>query len=54
MAIDFPNTPNINDIYNVGNRTWIYDGEKWVIISQANNTNNQIYDIMLLNKMETN
>lgn len=54
MAIDFPNSPTTNDIYTVGNRTWRYDGEKWVIINQANNINNQIYDIILLNKMETN
>lgn len=54
MPIDFPNSPTTNDIYTVGNRTWRYDGEKWVIINQANNINNQIYDIILLNKMETN
>ena len=54
MAIDFPNTPNTNDTYTVNGRTWLYDGEKWVILNQANTFNNQVYDIMLLNKMETN
>lgn len=54
MPIDFPNSPSINDTYTVNNRTWLYDGEKWIIINQANNINNQLYDIILLNKMETN
>lgn len=31
MAIDFPNSPAINDTYTVGNRTWKYDGEKWLL-----------------------
>ena len=53
MAIDFPNTPTANQTYTVGNRTWKYDGEKWVIISQADNASNQIYDITVLMKMET-
>lgn len=29
MAIDFPNSPATNDIYTVGNKTWIYDGTTW-------------------------
>lgn len=30
MPIDFPNSPTTNDTYTVGDRTWVYDGEKWV------------------------
>jgi hypothetical protein len=54
MPIDFPNSPSANDTHTVGSRTWLYDGEKWVLLSQAANTQNQLYDIMLMNKMETN
>jgi hypothetical protein len=54
MAIDFPNTPSVNDTHIVGSRTWLYDGEKWLLLNEAANSQNQIYDIMLLNKMETN
>lgn len=54
MPIDFPDTPNLNDTHSVNGRTWLYDGEKWIILNQANTLNNQVYDIMLLNKMETN
>lgn len=31
MAIDFPNSPATNDTFTSGNRTWVYDGEKWNI-----------------------
>ena len=24
MAIDFPNSPTNNDVYTVGNRSWVY------------------------------
>jgi len=54
MAIDFPDTPSTNETYTSGNRTWKYDGEKWVVINQADNASNQIYDITVLMKMETN
>lgn len=33
MAIDFPNTPTLNQVFTASNRSWKYDGEKWVGIS---------------------
>lgn len=33
MAIDFPNSPATNDTYVVGSRTWVYDGEKWTVLT---------------------
>lgn len=33
MAINFPNTPSLNETYTVGSTTWLYDGEKWVLAS---------------------
>lgn len=35
MAIDFPNTPTLNQTYTVGNKTWQYDGEKWIVIDNS-------------------
>ncbi len=29
MAIDFPNSPNVNDVFTVGNKTWTWDGVTW-------------------------
>ena len=29
MAINFPNSPNEGDIYQVADRAWQWDGEKW-------------------------
>lgn len=31
MAIDFPNSPSVNDTYTVGSRTWTYTGTAWVL-----------------------
>lgn len=31
MAIDFPNSPGVNDEYTVNGRKWVYDGAKWVL-----------------------
>ena len=32
MAINFPNSPNLNETHTDGGRTWSYDGEKWVLL----------------------
>lgn len=31
MALDFPNSPSLNETFTSGDRTWIYDGAKWVL-----------------------
>jgi microcystin-dependent protein len=31
LAIDFPNSPTLNQDYTVGTTTWTYDGAKWVL-----------------------
>jgi plastocyanin len=33
MALNFPNSPNLNDTYTSGGSTWIYDGEVWNIVT---------------------
>lgn len=33
MAIDFPNSPTLNDTYSVGGKTWYYDGTGWSLRS---------------------
>ena len=35
MAIDFPNSPSLNQTYTVGSKTWSYDGEKWVLSTEV-------------------
>ena len=37
MAIDFPNSPTMNQIFTVGNRSWIWDGSTWNIYSNVPN-----------------
>jgi hypothetical protein len=33
MAIDFPNSPSVNDKFTVGTKTWMWDGTTWIIYS---------------------
>lgn len=35
MAINFPNSPSVNDTHTVGSHTWIWNGTVWEI-SAAN------------------
>jgi hypothetical protein len=35
MAIDFPNDPDIDDTFEVGTSSWVYDGEKWLSLGVA-------------------
>lgn len=34
MAINFPSSPSLNDIYSYGGNTWQWDGESWVSLGQ--------------------
>ena len=35
MAIDFPNSPEVNDEFTVGDRTWRWDGTVWAATVQG-------------------
>jgi hypothetical protein len=54
MAIDFPNSPTTNQLYTTAGKTWKYDGEKWQTVDTATNTQNQMYDMIVMMRMETN
>jgi hypothetical protein len=32
-AIDFPNSPTTNQIFNSGGKSWRYDGTVWLLIN---------------------
>jgi hypothetical protein len=34
-AIDFPNSPTVNDTFTSGNTTWQYDGVSWSLVQSA-------------------
>ena len=33
MAINFPNSPNVNDTHSSGGKTWVWDGTSWKLNS---------------------
>lgn len=33
MALDFPSSPSVNDIYTANNTTWTWDGVSWNAIN---------------------
>ena len=35
MAMNFPNSPAINSTFTVGSNTWMYDGQKWLLVAEA-------------------
>ena len=34
-AIDFPNSPSVNDTHTVGDRTWKWNGSVWAVVRSA-------------------
>jgi hypothetical protein len=37
MALDFPASPTLNQIYTVGDQSWKWDGTSWVALASAEN-----------------
>jgi len=43
-AINFPDSPSLNDTYTVGDKTWLWDGSYWRILSLPSSINTIIKD----------
>lgn len=54
MAIDFPNSPTTNQIVSVGTKAWRWNGEKWVSENTSIASYTEVYDLAVLQNMETN
>jgi len=44
MAIDFPNSPNVNDTYTVDDKTFIWTGDYWRVLNSPNYISTLIKD----------
>jgi len=54
MAIDFPNSPSVDQTYSINGKIYKWDGEKWNIVNSAIAAPAEIYDLTVLMRMETN
>ena len=54
MAIDFPSSPTNGQTLTAAGKTWTWNGEKWLVVDKVNNASNQVYDVTVLLRMETN
>jgi hypothetical protein len=45
MAIDFPNEPEVDEEFTVDDKTWVYDGTKWSLLSSPTTFNQSIDDL---------
>ena len=32
MALNFPDSPTLNQVYSAGGKTWSYNGSRWVLV----------------------
>lgn len=44
MAIDFPSSPALNQVYTFGTRSWVWNGVGWTVIPAT--TGNQDYGLI--------
>jgi hypothetical protein len=42
MALNFPPSPLLNDIYTYSGKSWKWDGTSWVSISASENSANKV------------
>jgi hypothetical protein len=49
MAVNFPDNPIVNDEFTSGTRTWIWDGNVWLIKSTLDINVNTLNDVTLTN-----
>ena len=44
MALDFPNSPTLGQVYTAANKSWTWDGYKWIITQYDNAIDNDVTD----------
>jgi hypothetical protein len=49
MAVDFPNSPSVNDEFTSGARTWIWNGSVWLLKQTINVEVGNLNDVTLTN-----
>jgi len=44
MALDFPDSPTLGQVYNAANKSWTWDGTKWIITQYNNAIDSDVTD----------
>lgn len=50
MALDFPNSPTTGTVYTFANKSWTYDGAKWVITQYTDVLNEEVTNAITVAK----
>jgi hypothetical protein len=43
-AIDFPNSPSLGQVFTAANKSWTWDGSKWIVTQYNNAIDNDVTD----------
>jgi hypothetical protein len=43
-ALDFPSSPTLGQVYSAANKTWTWDGSKWIISQYDKAANTEVTD----------
>lgn len=41
-AIDFPNSPTLGQVHTAANKSWTWDGSKWIVTQYDNAIDNDV------------
>jgi hypothetical protein len=44
-AIDFPNSPSTNDLFNASGKTWLYNGVSWTLVGVSTSVSLNSYNL---------
>lgn len=43
-AIDFPNSPSLGQVFTAANKSWTWDGAKWIVTQYNNAIDSDVTD----------
>jgi hypothetical protein len=53
VALNFPDSPTLGQIYTFANKSWTYDGQKWIVSQYDNAISQDVIDYIDAKAAET-